>query len=217
MFMFNKLILTELKNKSTIMASYNSQIDNKMSKKSMFLKKRIDYDLPQNIMSMVSTWVDCYNSSINEKIKIQMHYQLDNKINDSSCLTSRMKASRSCKRSDTDSIKIQNDIFKWLAQMDDKNVDIYSEKLGSLMGWNKEYIIKTYVNNFRIMNRMKPFNPNYKTIKEDIVSRADSESQRGDKVVETEKKVVKEEKEEEEKQYTVDKNGRVIYGDSWDM
>lgn len=192
------------------MSSYNSQAGN--SKKCMFLKKRIDYDIPQNIMTMVSIWIDCYNSSISEKTKIKMHYDFEHKINDTSTMTSSKKMSNSCKRSENDKIKIQNDIFKWLASMDDKNVDFYSEKLGSLMGMDKTYIIKTYVNNFRIMNKMKEFNPNFSSIKK--ISNPIPTP-----IPAPIKKEEKEEKKEEEKktEYPLDKSGRVIYGDAWDM
>ena len=216
----------------------NSQAGN--SKKVMFLKKRIDYDLPQNIMTMVSMWIDCYNSTIREKTKSSMHYEFETRINDTDLMASSKKMSSSCKRTENDKIKIQNDIFKWLASMDDKNVDFYSVKLGDLMGMDKGYIIKMFVNNYRVMNRMKEFNPNYlvkdvqvsKLLKptpltkvEEKDSSSASFSFRSEKLLslwESSQGEIPEvdpqgKDEKKDDDYVIDKNGKIIRGDAWDM
>jgi hypothetical protein len=164
----------------------------------MFLKKKIDYELPQNIMTMVSTWIDCYNSNIREKTKIKMHYDFESKINDTEIMTASKKMSNSAKRSENERIKLEQDIFKWLSSHNDKNVDIYAEKLSNLMSIDKDFIIKRYVNNIRLQNKMKEFNPNYF-------------------IKEVKKEVVKKEENDEKKEVKEEKKGNIVYGDAWDL
>jgi len=182
--------------------SYNSQANSKMAKKSMYLKKSIDSDIPQNIMRLVNQWIDCYNDTIRERTKISMHYEFEEKINDTSCQTGTMKMSRSGQKSETERMKCEKDIFNWISSIyDDEKVDLYSTKLSEYMNINKETIINQYVNQSRILNKQKPFNPNYKKlIKSSEV-----------------KKDVKKEVKEEKKEYKTDANGKVLYGDAWDL
>ena len=167
--------------------SYNSQAG-KSYKKSMYITKKIDFDLPQNIMSMVLRWIECYNSNIKEHVKISMHFEVDEKLNDTGIQTSRMKLSNSGKKADNEAYKLENDIFNWLGLQDDKNVDYYSQKLSNLMKIDKNYIIKCKVNNIRKINKLKDFDPKYNK-KEEV-------------------KELKENKEVKEK---------VVYGDAWDL
>lgn len=186
--------------------SYNSQ-ENK-NKKSMFLKKKIDFSIPQNIMSAISNWTDCYNSNIMEKTKIQMHYDFENKINDTSLMTSSKKMSKSSKRSETDKIKYEKDIFEWLYSLSDSDLNLYSEKIAEYMNIDKNSVIRR-VNTIRIDNK-----------KEVFVDKSKISSKVLDNV-EKEVKDVKDVKEvknvKDEKEYKTDSNGKILYGDAWDL
>ena len=59
--------------------SYNSQ-NSKSWKKELFLKKKIDFSIPQNIMTLICKIIDCHNSNIMELTKIQMRYEVDDKL-----------------------------------------------------------------------------------------------------------------------------------------
>ena len=186
--------------------SYNSQ-ENK-NKKSMFLKKKIDFSIPQNIMSAISNWTDCYNSNIMEKTKIQMHYDFENKINDTSLMTSSKKMSKSSKRSETDKIKYEKDIFEWLYSLSDSDLNLYSEKIAEYMNMDKNSVIRR-VNTIRIDNK-----------KEVFVDKSKISSKVLDNVEKEVKNVknVKEVKDfKDEKEYKTDSNGKILYGDAWDL
>ena len=182
--------------------SYNSQANSKMAKKAMYLKQTMDSDIPQNIMRLINQWIDCYNDTIRERTKISMHYEFEEKINDTSYQTGTMKMSRSCKKSETERTKCEKDIFDWISSIyDDEKIDLYSTKLSEYMNINKDYIINQYVNPSRIKNKKNIFDPNYKKVKESKV----------------EAKNVKKEVKEEKKEYKTDANGKVLYGDAWDL
>jgi hypothetical protein len=66
---------------------------------------------------------------------------------------------------------------------------------------DKDFIIKTYVNNIRIQNKKKEFNPNYNS----------------KEVSKTFSKEVKEEVLAKEVKEVKEVKGKVIYGDSWDL
>ena len=178
--------------------SYNSNKNSKMSKKSMYIKKTMDYDIPQNIVIAISQWVDCYNDNIREKTKIHMHSVFEDSINDTNFATVSIKMSKSGKRSDNERYKYQKEIFEWLASMTDDNVDYYSDKLSDRMHIKKDMIIKNYVDPIRIQNKSNTFDPKYKeksTIKD---------------IKDIKKTFVKDE-------YKIDANGKVLYGDAWDL
>lgn len=181
--------------------SYNSQSNSKMAKKSMYLKKTMDSDLPQNIMRLVNQWIDCYNDTIRERTKISMHYEFEEKINDTSFQTGTMKMSRSGQKSETERMKCEKEIFYWISSIyDDEKIDLYSTKLSEYMTIKKEFIINKYVNPSRVLNKQKPFNPNYKKLEKPI-----------------ELKEVKKEVIEEKKEYKTDDKGKELYGDAWDL
>ncbi len=185
------------------MAHYNSQSNSKMSKKSMYIKKTMDYSLPQNIIETLSKWVDCYNDTIMEKTKINMHLQFETRINDTDLLASSKKMSRSSKKSENERLKYEKEIFSWLSSMSDKDLDFYSDKICQYMKMEKDYMIKYYINPLRLENKQKAFDPNYK---KDVKEVKD--------VVKT---VVKKEPVEEKIEYKTDSNGKVLYGDAWDL
>ena len=106
------------------------------------------------------------------------------------------------------------------------------------MGMDKGYIIKMFVNNYRVMNRMKEFNPNYlvkdvqvsKLLKpipkvEEKDSSSASFSFRSEKLLslwESSQGEIPEvdpqgKDEKKDDDYVIDKNGKIIRGDAWDM
>ena len=181
------------------MSSYNSQANSKMSKKSMYIKKSMDSDIPENIMRLINKWIDCYNYTIREIRKINSEYNFEESINDTSFMTAKMKMSRSCQKSENELFKYEKEIFECLTFMSDEKIDLYCEKLSQHMNISKDFIIKTYVNPNRFANKQKPFDPNYKKLKQSTSIQ----------VKDTIKKEVTEEK--------TDSNGKVLYGDAWDL
>ena len=179
--------------------AHNSQSKN--SKSSMYLKKNIDNSFPNNITVALSNWIDCYNSNIREKTKIGMHYEFDNKINDTSIMTSKIQMSKSGKRSETERYKYEKEIFNWLATLNEQNLEFYSDKIHHYIKIDKKSII-SQVNISRLENGKTPFDPNYK-LKKITTPVPKIES--------------KPEEKEEKKEEVVDKNGKVFYGDSWDL
>jgi len=142
---------------------YNQPNTNKgKGKSSMYLKKTFDFDIPQNIMTSISKWLDCYNSTISQLTKIKLEYELDNKINDTNLVTSSIKASNSCKKSQNEKIKHEKDIFTWLSIKEDQDIDYFSTKISNLMYIDKNVIIKNYVDPYRLENNKKVYNPDYK-------------------------------------------------------
>ena len=100
--------------------SYNSQ-NSKSWKKELFLKKKIDFSIPQNIMTLICKIIDCHNSNIMELTKIQMRYEVDDKLNDTSIATSCQKMSSSARRSETERVKCEKEIFEWLSSLSEKD------------------------------------------------------------------------------------------------
>ncbi len=176
--------------------SYNTENNKKMSKKSMFIQKRMDNSIPNNIMTSIAHWIDCYNDTIKERTKIKMHMDFESKINDTDYTTSSIKMSRSGKKSESERMKYEKDIFGWLALMTDEDLDYYSDKISEHMKITKDLIIKNYVNTIRIEKKIKVFDPNYKS-----------------------KKFEKDEKEikKEDNKKPENTNEKVLYGDAWDL
>jgi len=184
--------------------SYNSQANSKMAKKSIYIKKVVDYEIPQNIMISISQWIDCYNNNIREKTKIKMHSEFEEKINDCD-ISSSMKMSKSGKRSENERLKYEKDIFGWVSSMSDDKVDYFSEKLSEYMRISKDVIIKSYINIIRLENKSRPFDKNYK---EKLILKV-----KPDSVKKEEQKIQISSNEE----YKKDKNGKILYGDAWDL
>jgi len=179
--------------------SYNSENNKKMSKKSMYIQKTMDASFPPNIITAISKWIDCYNDTIMEKTKINMHYEFDTKIDDTNLPVSSMKKSKSCKKSENESQIYEKEIFGWLATLSDEKVDFYSDKLSKYMRISKESIIKNKVNIIRLQNKSSIFNPNFfdkeKVVEKNIIDTAN-------------KKEMKSESQNTKK---------VLYGDAWDL
>lgn len=135
---------------------------NVKGKASMYLKKNFDSDIPSNIMTLISMWIDCYNSTISEKTKIKGHFEFENKINDTEFMTSSIKMSSSGKRSENEKIKHEKEIFNWLSLQEDKDIDFFSTKISKLMLIDKNVIISAHVNHYRVANNKKAYNPDYK-------------------------------------------------------
>jgi hypothetical protein len=131
-------------------------------KASMYLKKNFDSDIPSNIMTTISMWIDCYNSNISEKTKIKGHYEFENRINDTQFMTSSVKMSSSAKKSENEKFKYEKDIFTWLSLQEDKDIDYFSTKISKLMAIDKTIIITSHVNQYRVNNNKKAYNPDYK-------------------------------------------------------
>jgi hypothetical protein len=131
-------------------------------KASMYLKKSFDSDIPSNIMTSISMWIDCYNSNISEKTKIKGHYEFENRINDTEFMTASIKMSSSAKRSENEKFRHEKDIFTWLSLQEDKDIDYFSTKISKLMAIDKAIIIGSHVNNYRVSNNKKAYNPDYK-------------------------------------------------------
>jgi hypothetical protein len=143
--------------------SYNNKKVNTKGKSSMYIKKNFDCEIPSNIMTSISMWIDCYNSNISEKTKIKGHYEFESKINDTEFMTGSIKMSSSAKKSENEKNKYEKDIYTWLSTQEDHNVDYFSTKISKLMNIDKNVIINSYVNLYRTENHKKIFNPQYKT------------------------------------------------------
>jgi hypothetical protein len=180
------------------------------SKKDMYLKKKIDPSFPKHIMESILKWIDCYNSNIMEKVKNQMHYEFENRINDTSISTSYMKMSNSSKKSDNDSLKCEKDIFNWLSLMNDEDVDFYSKKLNEHMKLSQKYILLC-VNEKRQENKKPSFNPNYKSVKNEKDESKHKDEEKKDMISMSNVKDVKKDTKEEKKDV------KVLYGDAWDL
>jgi hypothetical protein len=166
----------------------------------MYIQKTMDSSFPPNIITAVSRWIDCYNDTIMEKTKINMHYDFDTKIDDTNLPVSSMKKSKSCKKSENESQIYEKEIFNWLASLNDENVDFYSDKLSKYMRISKESIIKNKVNVIRLQNKSDIFNSNFFVKKEE-------------KGKDNKDKEEKDNKEEKKPQDTK----KIVYGDAWDL
>jgi hypothetical protein len=141
------------------MPNLNSQTKGKSS---MYIKKNFDSDIPSNIMTSISMWIDCYNSNISEKTKIRGHYEFENRINDTEFATSSLKMSTSAKKSENEKFQHEKNIFTWLSLQEDKDIDYFSTKISKLMSIDKAVIISSHVNQYRLNNNKKSYNPDYK-------------------------------------------------------
>jgi hypothetical protein len=183
--------------------SYNSQKNKNTSKKSIYIKKFIDHDIPQNIMRLILQCIDCYNSNIKESTHINMEYETDQKFNDGSFGTCMEKASKSSKKADNEFFKYRKDIISWLATLEDDKLDFFSDKISKYNFFSKKYIILC-VDSIRFENKKSPFDPNYK-------SKIVEDKKVEDKKVEYKK--VEYKKVEDKKE----SGGKILYGDAWDL
>lgn len=179
--------------------SYNSK-SSKINKRSMYIKKNIDNSIPKNIMTLIYKWIDCYNSSSKERLANEIESEFENRINDGSRLTGG-SVSRSYIHSFTECTKYQKEIFDWMSSLSDKDISYYSEKISHHLRMDQKYII-SQVNNIRIDNKKSIFN-----LEKKEVSKNNKD----------EKKEEKEEKKEDKIEFKTDKNGKVLYGDAWDL
>lgn len=193
------------------------------SKKSMFIKKTIDYTIPKNIMTLISKWIDCYNDTIMEKTKIKMHYDFESKINDTDLMASSKKMSNSSKRSENERIKYEKEIFIWLSMLSDTDLDFYSDKISVYMNMNKEMMIKNYINPIRIENKsfLIPTKNSFIPIKSNTSSSSnkskDSENYETSSSQNSVSKNVSQNTSKNENSQGNVSNVKILYGDAWDL
>jgi hypothetical protein len=134
---------------------------NTNNSKNLYLKKSFDPEIPSNIMRLINTWIDSYNSNIIEKVKNSIDNQFEEKINDTSFAAGKTKESKSSKKADNEMSKYEEEIFKWLSLSEDRDVDRFSTKISKFMDQTKNSVI-VRVNSYRVLQKKKQFNPDYK-------------------------------------------------------